>query len=115
MEQIKANELRIGNYLNKACGVGFFEVTLEDLQHIESGSKCKPIPLTEEWLLKFGFEEVESENGDYFIKEDFLLKILDTHFVCIYKSAMVSDELKFVHKLQNLHFELENEELTIKK
>ena len=50
---IKANELRIGNlvYDNLGGTLKIKGISLEsDLSHI------KPIPLTEEWLLKFGID-----------------------------------------------------------
>lgn len=49
---MKANELRIGNFLKGYSGQ-LFEITIDDLMIIENGdSKASPIPLTEEWLLK---------------------------------------------------------------
>ena len=60
---MNANELRLGNYVmihDYAKGnrqqtveeLGVCQVNLLDEQY------CTPIPLTEEWLLKFGFERV---------------------------------------------------------
>lgn len=53
---MEAKELRIGNLVQSKENRPF-EITLEDLSFIEAGSTCKPIPLTEEWLLKFGCSE----------------------------------------------------------
>lgn len=55
---MKANELRIGNYVHRQSGK--MVVNRDDVYKIEnvnlqSALKYEPIPLTEEWLLKFGF------------------------------------------------------------
>jgi hypothetical protein len=73
----------------------------------------KPIPLTEEWLTKFGFE-YDKENELYFKKppgenrSDFILFDYEFYF------DWCNTELKHVHRLQNLWFERYNEELSIK-
>jgi len=55
---MKAEELRLGNYITDRDKV----VTVEShhFQMFESYYKedFKPIPLTEEWLFKFGFEKL---------------------------------------------------------
>ena len=65
MPNMKASELRIGNLVDlgnriakiseiyhKACTVLDLEETQDTIEDYE---RTKPIPLTEEWLLKFGF------------------------------------------------------------
>jgi hypothetical protein len=78
----------------------------------------KPIPLTEEWLLKFGFYKTTEnagnlicfKNGKYTIakwindKWQFWISTID-----LYNSP------QYVHQLQNLYFALTNEELIIKE
>ena len=75
----------------------------------------KPIPLTEEWLFKFGFQIDELERDEYYIYEA-------DHLVCLYKGInggyqrTINDyddgiELNNVHQLQNLCFALTGEEL----
>jgi len=57
---MKANELRIGNWANR----GWYgndetkddKITAKDLVEFDAW-KFKPIPLTEEWLERFGFEK----------------------------------------------------------
>ena len=79
---------------------------------------CEPIPLTEEWLLKFGFEK--SGGGLYLTYETFEMYYING---VLGLSARVSDpnegyidtKIKYVHQLQNLHFALTGEELTIKE
>jgi len=111
---IKANELRIGNYIYSFDNISI--VTSKTIEAIESeymsGSPYEPIPLTEEWLLKFGFDKaavcwriIYNELGNVItinqVKGKFYLNYLDR-------------EIKYVHQLQNLHFALNNEELKLK-
>jgi hypothetical protein len=92
------------------------------------------IPLTEEWLLKFGFTKYEWMNG-YFIKTffgDLMIQFFkdEIHLfftkVSIDSKGMMFDgrrfagnkksftKVKYLHQLQNLYFSLTGEELTIK-
>lgn len=74
-----------------------------------------PIDLTEDWLLKFGFEKISSNvfrRNDY----DVLLTKIETRLViCNYMDIPPSAKLKYVHQLQNLFFALTGEELKIKE
>lgn len=113
---MKANELRIGNYY-LSFGV--------DLKQVETLHKDKilidftPIPLTEEWLLKFGFELINESPINYKVYE---LKFISFNVVKDFKQNLYEVEvysvtypiIKYVHQLQNLYFALTNEELTIK-
>lgn len=66
---MKANELRIGNYVNSSIEeIGILRVSTINNTYI-NGCDIKflhPIPLTEEWLIKLGFEKEEpySWNGN---------------------------------------------------
>jgi hypothetical protein len=91
---MKANELRIGNLIQSREN-RIFEVTLEDLQFIEAGSLCKPITLTEEWLLKFD-------------KIDWISKDIKGVFFWFNGEKKY---IKFVHSLQNTYFCIEQKEL----
>ncbi len=103
---MEARELRIGNLLMGRNENVNFEVTLEDLQHVGDGSKCKPIPLTEEWLLKFGFLNF----GNRWSNNQLSLDIIQSNG---YYMANVTQEIKYVHQLQNLYFVLTYEELIL--
>lgn len=64
----------------------------------------KPIPITEEWLLKFGFEK------------DNMYWIDDTNIgFTFYKNGKIEwnqpKHIKYVHELQNLYFALTGKEL----
>lgn len=88
----------------------------------------KSIPLTEEWLIKFGFHQ----NGKYFIYSfldynycfqyanfrdnwGFYQEYTDSPFPeDLDKRYFISCGIKYLHQLQNLYFALTNEELVIK-
>lgn len=82
-----------------------------------------PIPITPEWLERFGFEKIISPKGH----ENWVLYSLHhlafvlseiTHFIGFTYYSYGTDhslELKFVHQLQNLYFALTGHELTVKE
>jgi hypothetical protein len=77
----------------------------------------QPIPLTEEWLVKFGFEQMYflTAKINYFIKGNIIYSIIDRHVE--YKNGNINfiiRKCKHVHDLQNLYFALTQKELTIK-
>ena len=115
---IHSNELRIGNYLeyyNPTDDVGW-QTTQADWQDIrlcheqnESFNlENRPIPLTEEWLLKFGLSK---ENGYPYKFNKGYLKIRNGVFFFKYHDIEV--DLPFVHQLQNLNFALTGVELHV--
>jgi len=106
---MKAEELRIGNLVN--VDEKAYKISGGDLYNLENYSKnyghlYKPIPLTEKWLLKFGFDkEIRSElwfRPDFWVQEMLLLP------GSFYHNGL---EIKYVHQLQNLYFALTGEEL----
>lgn len=136
---MKSEELRIGNFvfypsdtnlLSKVTCLGNTSIEVENIDYEQELSpyhqNCEdiiqPIPLTEEWLLKFGFEE--TWNDGKFRKEYTIRK---PHFYLFhYKNGknesckwegldMDTSAIKYVHQLQNLHFALTGTELTIKQ
>lgn len=120
---MKANELRIGNLVNRlgettkitaiqtidVGGIGYVST-------LKSGaittSQIEPIPLTEEILLKCGFEIFP---WGYVIKSsnDFGIRLNLKSFV--YEvSGNSAVKVNYLHQLQNLYFSLTGEELKIK-
>ena len=114
MKIIRASELRLGNWVEQPND-GFTRVTavLNDLQ-IKTETDyvdkyCMPIPLTKEWLLKFGFKEFEKDCRTFFILNG--LKLEMSNGGNIYYKKMYIDS---IHQLQNLYFALKQEELIYK-
>ena len=138
---MKANELRIGNLV--AYGVRPVPIKTihtesvlkkevhvcvelnEDFNHYcIAVSEVKPIPLTEEWLLKFGFtrhhadyyndvillkDGINFDNGEQY---DCLKVKIYPHELGSAQSVKGDLQIKYVHQLQNLYFALTGEELT---
>jgi hypothetical protein len=118
---MKANELRIGNYISPlGKGVTIVEgfCTWDGL--IQSSSFAErsiedfePIKITEEWLLKLGFEYNDNigiyQNGgfDVDIEDDVYCHFYMNDYGDWYKY------IEYVHQLQNLYFALTGEELTV--
>jgi len=92
-----------------------------DSEDHEEYEDSNPIPLTEEWLLKFGWiwnEECKSyekyPNGDARMHLQFRdISGSYTMFNYVLK-ALITERIYYVHQLQNLYFALTGEELTIK-
>ena len=116
---MKAKELRIGNYIGfgnidqierveiikeQALGV-YSDCEFDTLTPIEL---FEPIPLTEEWLLKMGFENYDGSKW-----ERCGIIILNYNDGCIYLANQLHVNIFYVHQLQNLFFSLIGEELTI--
>lgn len=74
-------------------------------------SDVEAIPLTEEWLIKFGFEKVVKSFfiGGFEIYNDYGL-----YFYGLRDEGLMDRNMKYVNQLQNLYFSLTGEELTIK-
>lgn len=126
---IQANELRVGNYILKSLKSGQgrkieSKTGCQDIVRIfeNTGSfNYEPITLTENWLLRFGFEKKVNNFGQWFNKGVYLLEyqfISDSYTLrkSINKdeSILLNDKVKYVHQLQNLYFALTGTELTLK-
>ncbi len=115
---MKANELRIGNLYDQFGNIT--EVNWCTIKDLEKAPKeqlwCKPIPLTEELLLKFGFEKDGNKiyrNGRFFIENLFGNRMTFRITINNAESAH-ANSIEFVHQLQNLYFALCGEELEMK-
>lgn len=129
---MKASDLRKGNYVtNEPLDIfktGFVIVEARNIYELavhESGQESeyyskhfKPIQLTEEWLLNFGFKEGRKmiKHPDVFIQ--FSEKRRGVYFITIEiegnERHFVKD-IQHVHQLQNLYHALTGEELTLKR
>lgn len=119
---MKKFELRVGNLIYNKQGNTMY-VNPNHLIMLVYGIEdlFKPIPLTEKWLLEFGFIR---HHDDYANSVIYIKNVLDnTEFEWgVYPfelgSGFVinnSQKLKYVHQLQNLYFALTNEELVVKE
>jgi len=132
---LDVKELRIGNYVdhtplfnkltylvkginrNYIEGVEYkFKDNDFGIHRIET-SIIEPIPLTEEWLIKFGFESdpyqdryiLVTDNGEFIVHCNKTKGYLELWIDLSLRTV----DLKTVHQTQNLFYEL-GEELTIK-
>lgn len=80
----------------------------------------KPVPLTEEWLVKFGFEKNESSAQFMVEYSDFGVRISEESFskwesgFYHFGEYHLLAEIEFVYQLQNLYFALTGKELKCK-
>ena len=134
---IKANELMIGNLLrDKVSGaiLRVDELTVEGkiityvidrkLFPLPNGWQAEPIPLTEEVLLKCGFEKSNHNNKSiigydlneiyrvYSEKSNYEFWILDRDYEEVAYCKL--SKVEYIHQLQNLYFALTGHPLTIK-
>jgi len=133
---MEASSLRIGNYIKlsqeartllKEDQQGFIEVRDINSSYINAWSDMgasggisnpEPIPLTEQWLLKFGFENYKGKWFRlYYSNERYLLFGLNNCHIemCLGDKTTAQAPVKHVHQLQNLYFALVGEELEIKQ
>jgi len=116
--------LRIGNWYNQFGNEhqvdGSIIQSLQDSP--DSQIWCKPIPLTEEWLLKFGFTRQTAPNnlpcsdfGRFRIYWPSNSKNASLHFRPNETEwfPFIINKIEYVHQLQNLYFALTGEELTL--
>lgn len=119
---MKAKELRIGNIAlieNKEVEVdGKLIFQLEKANFVGCDtSDFKPMPLTEEWLLKFGFKSYDTPFGKLFeFQSGRYTWIIDNkgNLHLDYSEYENIANVQYVHQLQNLYFALTGEELTLK-
>ena len=119
---MEAKELRIGNLI--MFGELRHECKPHDILNLYQSeiaqreiSEYKPIPLTEEWLVKFGFEKNENETncehwhfGENPFTHDYMIQLKNTGQGYFFQNW--HHRIKYVHQLQNIYFALTGEELT---
>ncbi len=143
--EISAQELRIGNYINGSIGDDselvlcyvtgydprdeFIFVSNDNNIHYAEFVDFQPIPLTEEWLLKFEFQRHDEGSvsaqfsyGTNPVTQDYIIYLkwikdyendYQLNGFPFYQNGHF--EIKTVHQLQNLYFSLCGEELIIKQ
>jgi len=116
---MKATELRIGNWVHHK-NKGDFQIKKSHFISIVL-LFSKPIPLTDEWLIKFGFEFNEvCDSLQHSIGENFKWFHYDLASATVTMQEMddgelfhLTEHINYVHQLQNLYFALSGEELII--
>lgn len=135
---IQAHELRIGNLVNieatthRIESIDRWRITsywmkrqkkqgsklstykvYDEALYRRSLSEVKPIPLTEEWLLKFGFVKVN--DNMYRLNGYSVIYWNNGWHEFAYNGFIISNICRYVHTLQNLYFCLTGEELKLKE
>ena len=116
---MKANELRIGNWVNYFDDGNCSRISVLDHYycHLNDASSIdylmiKPIQLTEEWLLKFGFPEHKS-TMDLLWNYSVCLERRHNELFVVNLDNIHVYQIEYVHELQNLVFALTGKELEI--
>ena len=127
---MKANELRIGN-LVKYKNEFRIKDELRNKDHViiaddivallDGYDVIEGVTLTEEWLLKFGFEKEIIDQGnqkvDGYWKDSIMMlprpNNPDFWYAAPYGYPINADRTLYVHQLQNLYFALTGAELTL--
>jgi hypothetical protein len=123
---MKALELRIGNYIQVPFGdeepwvrsvdtIYYYSIMTENGRHCFE-HQFDFVPLTKEWLVKFGFEKIEEDEFEIEILSN-RISVNISHWTyqigySIYWTNEI--EIQHVHQLQNLYFALTGQELEIK-
>ena len=114
---MKATELRIGNKLQKDNSEIFTVLRLDNTNDVlveeqkgllSLNYNLQGIPLTEEWLLKLGFE-----HGEKIAAHNRFVWYKDHIGISGMLGVVKPIECKYVHQLQNLYFALTGEELIV--
>jgi len=122
---MKANELRIGNLSKSKRGtiLSFIGITpinqnlywTNDSNSIINNNDIEPIPLTEEWVVRFGLKEKPNHTAFHIGDMQFDCKTMiggfhDNEFGLHYQTKI---HIKHVHQLQNLYFAITGNELKL--
>lgn len=128
---MKATQFRIGNLVCWRDSGKEFEITLQSLYE-GANLDWKPLLITKERLLGFGFEEVEMDNGDFFLtiqkNKGGLIgeyqiwvdlgienETNETTIYLVCENEWLVTKNKYIHQLQNLYFALKQKELKLRK
>jgi hypothetical protein len=116
---MKPAELRIGNLVEynrnvvECVDVMCDGINTKYIEGINIGF-IQPIPLTEEWLLRFGFDRhIKFSNHNGWLLNGWFINSKNYDFMVL-GSSVVLAKIKHIHQLQNLYFALTGEELTLK-
>ena len=123
---MKPEELRIGNYVNN--GIEDIEINSIEYDDVEIKwnvswdefcaseylEDCKPIPITDEWLLKLGFL-IAFDNDDIEIYKKGNFVYVNQNQIGtgtdIESRILIDNDVNYIHQLQNLYYALTANEL----
>ena len=112
---IKATELRPNSWVLEE-GVRLRQITALGIYHVEQGFvDVFPIVLTEDILLKCGFEFISSQQGQTYYHKDGWI-VLQSYGKWHYSPSLsntVGKSIDYLHQLQDLYFALTGEELNV--
>jgi hypothetical protein len=138
--KLLGSDLRIGNWINVKCvapelkGIDGWDAQPANIYNIQGLLKgdpdfmYEPIPLTEEWLLKLGFEKdgfnafnksialhkrqykVLCFSGDYLFLREANTDLRHEDSLCTLWNKDIKKQF-YVHELQNLYYALTGKEL----
>jgi hypothetical protein len=123
-------ELRIGNIIESGIiermdiGDCIYSMQIIDFEGVRRKiSNPSPLPITKEWLMRFGYQE--HEDGFIILLNEITGMILeksiyedigiafDLSFLQNDGHCILLEEVQFVHQLQNIYFALTDEELKL--
>lgn len=136
---MKANELRIGNFIKHEeiiqvqginNGEGIDDWYIQYSNNFIPIEDIEPVPLTEEWLIKFGFNRLEQGDLGY-MPLDYRIALPNggflyacvvesseegRYYLCLtdYGTITTKDKDVYVHTLQNTYLGLTGLELDIR-
>lgn len=125
---MRPKDIRLGNYIQwdddskeiiQVESIERGEEETKNMYFVNGGwiEDFLPVPISEDWLIKFGFTKDKTDN--YFYGHPTYKT-----FYPIYKRGesfgfnglgLSVKEFKYIHQLQNLYYSLTSEELTIKE
>ena len=100
---MKASELRIGNWVMYSSKIQVNENKIREC--VDHPDRFAPIPLNEEWLIKFRWNPPKDIGVSFSLTTD------EIHFV----AGNYYKKIEYVHQLQNLYFALTGQELNQNK
>jgi hypothetical protein len=117
----KTNEFQImgfndGSFIEGCKVICFYEIPSEIGGWVHGGCSdldIDPIPLTEEWLLKFG-GILDYEDNSYIFGNFAVSVNKKSEAIMFFKDEQIA-EFNYLHQLQNLYFALTGEEIVIKE
>lgn len=115
---MKASELRVGNWVNN--NEEDYQITSATIAQVERGdSAAIPIKITEEWLIRLGFEKVYKSpmHSTYWIEA---AEFAFSYYFWYEKGNQYADfkgvqiNCEYLHQLQNLYYAINGRELLVK-